>query len=432
MNNNFLWGGGFSAPQTEGIGTKKSLSVWDYWFMESVYLFEEGIYVRNDFIKHYEEDVAFAKQLNFNCFALSIQWTFLIPDGKTINLVAVEFYNKLIDKVIALGMKPIVSLFHFDMPLWLSEKGGWTTKESIVKFSYYAEKCFKLFGSRVHKWITFNEPMQDLLGQYVNSSHYPAENNIVKMLQSVVNIILAHKNAVNIFKTKKLKTKIGIGLNLEIAYPVSDKLEDKEAANIANVWEHQLLLNAFIDNKIHYKLLEIAKKYKIELEITCEEEQSIKDWSIDFLNLIYKNSKIVKANLDHTEFNFGYDIINKNKKLINDDLFNSLMIIKNSYNNIETIVSIKGIGMADERLHANDSGVVEDQYRINYLKNQIIAVKKAIRSESNCQGLIILNYIDNWNWTKSYKERYGLISLDLKQNLRIPKKSFFWLKDFLD
>ena len=108
------------------------------------------------------------------------------------------------------------------------------------------------------------------------------------------------------------------------------------------------------------------------------------------------------------------------------------MIIKNSYNNIETIVSIKGIGMADERLHANDSGVVEDQYRINYLKNQIIAVKKAIRSESNCQGLIILNYIDNWNWTKSYKERYGLISLDLKQNLRIPKKSFFWLKDFLD
>lgn len=160
----FLWGAAASAPQTEGGANLggKSPSTWDVWFEKEPERFFNQVGPSNtsDVYHRYAEDAGHMKAMNLNSYRTSIAWTRLLPDGKTLNPEAVAYYRDYFQTLRENGVEPVINLFHFDMPWWMMEKGGWENREIVDHFSYYADQAFQAFGDLVKKWATFNEPME--------------------------------------------------------------------------------------------------------------------------------------------------------------------------------------------------------------------------------------------------------------------------------
>ncbi len=440
MLKDFLWGAGFSGPQTEGIGRNKSLSVWDYWFMEKSQIFSEQTYVRNNFLKHYESDIKLAKSLNFNSLRTSIQWTFLIPDGKNINPSSVAFYNDMINKMINNGITPIINLFHFDMPLWAEEKGGWNNPEIIDDYLFFAEKCFNLFGDRVKNWITFNEPMLGIRNQYLNQLAYPAIINHEKALKSMLNITIAHKLAVKKFRDHNHQGKIGIVVRIEIL-KANNKLSsnDREIAKLLNIFHYQFFLDAILKGKLNFQFEQLIDELKLKINLDEIKNQFMKINKIDFLGISYFNNKKIdstKLILNDKKNLFSHLILNyqnNQKKLFKNvdsakGIYDALMLIKNNYQNLATYIAACGTSSVNEKQSKDNNNIVQDQFRINYIESHLLKVKEAIKDSARCFGFHLWSYIDSWNWIKAYQETFGIIALDINSEERTFKKSFFWIK----
>ncbi len=441
MVKDFLWGASFSGPQTEGIGRDKSLSILDYWFMEQPQIFNKQTYVRNNFLQAYEADIKLAKELNFNSLRTSIQWTFLIPDGKNINPLSVAFYNDMINKMINNGIKPIINLFHFDMPLWAMDKGGWNNPEVIDDYLFFAEKCFNLFGDRVKQWITFNEPMLFIRNQYINKLIYPAIDDYKIALNSMINITLAHKLVVKKFHSNNNhQGKIGVVVRLEILQPTNKKSpQDCQIADLYNVFNYQFFTDAIIKGQLNFNFEQLLVQAKIKIDLDNLKNQLRNINAIDFLGISYFNHKFVNSEKIKTNYKdqLFHDLIinyltNDQKFLSNDfdaqGIYDALMLIKNNYPNMATYVAAIGISAINENKNLDNNKIIQDQYRINYIEEHLLKIKAAIKDSANCFGVHLWSYIDSWNWTASYKKTFGIIHLDTNSEVRTFKKSFFWIK----
>src|SRR5699024_1968781 len=175
---NFWWGSATSATQIESAADTdgKGKNIWDYWFeIESNRFFDEvGPNSTSDFYYNYKEDIQLMKEIGHNTFRMSISWSRLIPEGEgEVNSKAVEFYNNVINELVANEIEPFVNLFHFDMPLPMQNIGGWENRSVVNAYAKFASKAFKLFGDRVSKWFTFNEPIVPVQCGYLYDLHYP-------------------------------------------------------------------------------------------------------------------------------------------------------------------------------------------------------------------------------------------------------------------
>src|SRR5699024_10121851 len=188
----------------------------------------------------------------------SISWSRLIPGGRgEVNPEAVTFYNNVIDELIANDIEPFVNLFHFDMPMELQEEGGWESREVVDAYTEFAKACFKLFGDRVKKWFTFNEPIVPVEGGYLYDFHYPNVFDAKRAVQVAYNTMIAHAKAVEAFRTFEIKDgQIGIILNLTPSYPRSDNSADLKASHITDIFfNHSFLV---------YHVIRVYLPYYIE------------------------------------------------------------------------------------------------------------------------------------------------------------------------
>ncbi len=209
----FLWGSAMSAPQTEGHSSKngKSMTTWDYWFKTSPEFFQpnQGPENTSNVYELYEEDCKRMKAVGLNSIRTSISWARLLPDGKTLNQEAVAFYRDYFQKMKDQGVEPIMNLFHFDMPMWLMEKGGWEARESVDAFAFYAKTAFEQFGDLIKRWTTFNEPIVHVECGYLGQYHYPAIVDFKKAVQVAYHTVMAHVYAVKAFKEVMTDGEIG-------------------------------------------------------------------------------------------------------------------------------------------------------------------------------------------------------------------------------
>ncbi|SQC93051.1 6-phospho-beta-glucosidase gmuD [Cedecea neteri] len=224
----FWWGSAASGPQTEGeaLNFGKSETIWDRWFAEQPNRFHHGVGPQNTstFYQRWKQDIALLKKLNHNTFRTSISWARLIPDGTgEVNPLAVEFYNKVIDELLAQGIKPFINLYHFDMPMVMQEKGGWESREVVDAYAAYANTCFELFGDRVKHWFTFNEPVVPVECGYLYDYHYPNVVDFNRAVTVAYHTMLAHAKAVKAYHARNDDGQIGIILNLTPSYPRSAK-----------------------------------------------------------------------------------------------------------------------------------------------------------------------------------------------------------------
>lgn len=449
---NFLWGSATSGPQSEGRFNKKHDSVFDYWYdIEPDAFFDKvGPNVASNFYNSYKEDLAMIKEIGLNSFRTSIQWTRLIKDFETaeVDEDGVRFYNDMIDECLKNGLTPIMNLHHFDLPVELYKKyGGWESKHVVDLFVKFAEKAFELFGDRIKYWTTFNEPIVVVEGQYLYKFHYPCLVDGKKAAQVMFNINLASAKAIEAYRKggyNKDGGKIGIVLNLTPSYPRSESKEDLAAAKFADDFFNNSFLDPAIKGKFPEYLVEKLTEDKVLWEATEEEMAIIKNNTIDFLGVNYYQPRRVKAKEEAYDETLGWmpdkyfdNYIMPGRRMnpyrgweiYPEAMHDIAMNLKNNYNNIPWYISENGMGVEGEDRYKNEDGIIEDDYRIDFIKEHLEHLHRGIEEGSNCFGYHTWTPIDCWSWLNAYKNRYGYISVDLDTQKKTIKKSGRWIKE---
>jgi len=445
----FWWGSASSATQMEGAANKdgKGKNIWDYWYeIEPNRFFHKiGPSETSQFYERYKEDIALMKELGHNSFRFSISWSRLIPTGDgEVNLKAVQFYNQVLEELRKHGIEPFVNLYHFDMPFEMQEKGGWESREVVKAYVNYAEKCFDLFGDRVNKWFTHNEPIVPVENQYLYGHHYPALCDFQKCVQAGFHSILASALAIRAYHKKNLGGQIGIILNLTPSYPRSQHPADVEAATIADAFFNRSFLDPSVKGTFPSELVDVLKKEGFMPHIEESDLEVIKENTVDLLGINYYQPRRVKAkeNLFNPNAPFKperyfeyYDMPGKKMnpyrgwEIYEKGIYDILLNVKENYGNIQCFISENGMGVENESRFLNEDGMIEDHYRIEFYEEHLRWVHKAIQEGVNVKGYHVWTFLDNWSWLNAYKNRYGLVSVDLDNDFqRTVKKSGYWFK----
>ena len=449
---NFWWGAATSGPQSEGRFNKEHANMFDYWYdIEPEAFYDQiGPNVASNFYNDFKKDIRLMKEIGLNSVRTSIQWTRLIDDFETatLNEDNVRFYNDVIDELIKNGIKPVINLHHFDLPVALYHKyGGWESKHVVELFAKFAEQCFKLFGDRVTDWFTFNEPMVVAEGEYLHQFHYPNLVDGKKAVQVAYNIQLASAKAIACFKKVNPNPagRIGIILNLTPAYPASQKESDLAAAEFADLWLNQLYMNASTLGEFPAALTERLAADGVLWETSSEELQLIKDNTIDYLGVNFYHPHRVKAPevspdslavdwLPEKYFE-EYQMpgrrmnVDKGWEIYPKAVYDIAINIRDNYNNIEWFVSENGMGVSREERYLNEQGIIEDDYRIQFIQEHLYWLHKGMEEGSNCFGYHLWTPIDCWSWKNAYRNRYGFISTDIRTQKKTIKKSGYWIKE---
>lgn len=450
----FWWGSAISGPQTEGRikDDGKGDNIWDHWYREDPSLFfdQVGPEETSAVYSHYKEDIQLMKATGHNSMRTSIQWSRLFPEGRgEINQKAVTFYNNYIDELIANDIEPFINLYHFDMPMALQEIGGWESKEVVEAYVNYAKTCFELFGDRVKKWFTHNEPIVPVEGGYLYKFHYPAVVDMKRAVQVAYHESLASAKAIKVYRDLNLDGEIGIVLNLTPSYPRdANNPEDVKAARLADAFFNRSFLDPAIRGVFPEDLVSLLKDLDYLPDYTAEELAIIKENTIDLLGINYYQPRRIKQKESSERLSdkpmpddYFDNYIWPDRKMnpyrgweiYEKGIYDCLINVRDHYGNIPCFISENGMGVEGEAKFKNADGMIEDDYRIDFLKGHLTYVHQAIEEGCNVKGYHLWTCMDNWSWMNAYKNRYGLISVDLDNDKkRTIKKSGYWFKEVSD
>lgn len=448
----FWWGAATSGPQAEGRFHKAHRNVFDYWFDTDPDAFFDGVgpNVASNFYNDYEDDIRLMKETGLNSVRTSIQWSRLIKDFETgeTDPEAVHFYNNVIDAFLKNGIRPILNLHHFDLPVELYEKyGGWTSKHVVDLYVLFAKRCFDLFGDRVKDWTTFNEPMVVAEGEYMYQFHYPLKVDGKAAVQCIFNLNLASAKAIEAFHASecaKMGGRIGIVINLTPAYPRSEDPADVAAADFAETFKNKSFLDPAVKGVFPQKLVEVLTRDGVLWEATADEMKTIHDNTVDFLGVNYYQPFRAKARETVFDESKGwlpdkyfetYEMPGRRMnpyrgwEIYPKAIYDVAINVRDNYGNIPWYISENGMGVEGEEKFIGADGVVADDYRIDFIREHLEWLHKGIQEGSNCFGYHLWTPIDCWSWSNAYKNRYGLIALDLVTQKKTIKKSGRWFRE---
>ncbi|MFK4964785.1 glycoside hydrolase family 1 protein [Lactococcus garvieae] len=446
----FWWGAATSGPQSEGSFDKPHENVMDYWYRQSPEDFHDGIGpgVTSDFYHKYKEDLELMHEIGFNSFRSSIQWSRLIKDFETgvPDATAVTYYNALISEAKNEGIELVLNLHHFDLPIELLKKyGGWESKKVVDLFVKYAETCFELFGDKVNYWATFNEPMVIPEAGYLYGQHFPNYSGKGKeAVQVIYNLNLASSRVINLYHEMKLKGKIGIILNLTPSYTETESKDDKTIGQFTDEFFNKSFLDPAVKGKFPEHLVEVLTKDGVIWQSTPEELQEIYKAKVDFLGVNYYHPKRVRKQEHPEKYSeqwmpdkYFEEYFDENRRInpyrgweiYPQAIYEIAKNIQENYGNIPWFISENGMGVENESRFEDENGYIQDDYRIDFYKEHLSHLAKAIEEGSNCFGYHTWAAMDCWSWNNSYKNRYGFISVNPATQKRTIKKSGYWYKE---
>ncbi len=453
---NFFWGASTSAYQVEGanIIDGKGPSCQD---VKKVPEGTSELDVCADFYHHYKEDIALMAEMGFKSYRFSIAWTRILPQGTgEVNAKGIEFYNNVIDECLKYGIEPIVTMFHFDMPAALDERGSWGNPESVDWFVNFAKILFENYGDRVKYWLTINEQnMLTLVGPVIGTLHLPENcTNVIKEIyQQNHHMLVAQAKAMCLCHEMIPGAKIGPAPNISLVYPASCKPEDIIAAQNFNAMRNWLYLDAAVYGVYNAILWSWLEEHDATPTFAPGDEEAMKNAHPDFIGFNYYNTATV-AHEDGTiaEGEFGGDQQNGvgasgfYKSVRNENLpktefgweidpigFRSTIREMYSRYRLPMLVTENGLGAYDKL----EGDAVHDPYRIKYLQDHIIQIQEAITDGAEMLGYNPWSAIDLISTHEGMRKRYGFIyvdrdEFDLKTMKRYIKDSGYWYKKVIE
>lgn len=444
----FWWGSATSATQIEGASDEggKGRNIWDQWHENEPNRFFDGVgpASTSDFYHLYKEDIGLMKEIGHNTFRLSISWSRLIPGGRgEINPEAVAFYNDVINELIAQEIEPFITLYHFDMPLELQEEGGWENRDVVEAYAKYAAECFRLFGDRVKKWFTFNEPIVPIEGGYLYDFHYPNVVDARRAVQVAYHTMIAHAKAVGVFRATEIEEgQIGIILNLTPSYPRSQHPADLKASNAADLFFNRSFLDPAVLGRYPEELVEMLREHGQLPHTEKGDQELVKSGIVDVLGVNYYQPRRVKAK-EHLPNPYGpfmpdwyfdnYEMPGRKMnpyrgwEIYEKGIYDIMVNLRDNYGNIQSYIAENGMGVENESRFI-ENGEIQDDYRIEFISGHLTWLHQAIEEGCNVKGYHLWSFMDNWSWMNAYKNRYGFFSVDIETKKRTPKKSAHWIK----
>jgi len=422
----FVWGAATSAYQIEGspLADGAGPSNWHRYVHASgrVVNGDTGD-VACDHYRRWREDVALMKAMGLRAYRFSIAWARVLPaGGGRVNPAGLAFYERLVEALLAAGIEPFVTLYHWDLPLALEERGGWLDRDTAGRFADYAELVFRRLGDRVRHWLTLNEPWVVVDHGYVQALHPPALGDPASGPEAALNLLRAHALAVQAGRAAGAGN-IGIAINLEPKYPHTDGEADRLAAGRAHAYMNRQFLDALLLG-LHPRTL--AEVYGAAWPRYDEAEVRALAQPIDFLGVNYYSRAVVRddpragitraaavpqAGAEHTEM--GWEVFP-------DGLTDTLLWLKRRYGDLPLYITENGAAFADEE-PAN--GVVEDPRREDYLHRHLRAALAVLRQGVDLRGYFAWSLLDNFEWAFGYSKRFGLIHVDHRTQRRTLKRS---------
>jgi len=428
----FFWGISASALQTEGAFNEdgKGLSVWDTF---SKVKNGESPKVASEFYHRYQEDISIVKSLGISNFRFSISWSRILPIGTGgVNQKGIDFYHRVIDTCLENNIEPWVTLYHWDLPQALEEKGGWTNREIIEWFSEYVSICVRSFKDKVKYWMVLNEPMVFTGAGYFLGVHAPGKKGLKNFLPAVHHAALCQSAGFRIIKGEDPSAEAGTTFSCSYFTPYSNSEKDAMAAKRIDALLNRLFIEPALG--LGYPANDLPMIERIEKCFHAGDEKLMKA-DFDFIGIQNYTREVVKhafyipylkarlipadkRKVYHTSMNWEvypeaiYEMIKK---------FSGYSGVK------KIIITENGSAFPDNII----DGKIDDTERINFLSQYLNQVLKAKQEGLNVCGYFAWSLTDNFEWAEGYHPRFGLVYVDFENQKRMIKNSGFWYKKFL-
>ncbi len=434
---NFYWGTATAAYQVEGAVREdgRGESVWDR-FAHTPGKIKNGDTgdVACDHYHRYREDVALMRSLHLNSYRFSIAWPRIQPDGAgKANAKGLDFYKRLVDELLAAGIRPLPTLYHWDLPQALEDRGGWPNRDTAARFADYVDVVARALGDRVSDWTLFNEPTAFTNDGYLEGKGAPGRTSILDFLRATHVVNLAQGTGFRALKAVAPKARVGSAFNMSFAEPATNSAEDRLAAErthaIMNLW--------FLEPALH-------GRYPEAFTFLPERAMGIKSGDmeqtrapLDFLGInFYYRTIAVSAGAwsrvtDPKMWLFPVNrLVGKRGSRTDMDwevwpqsIYDLVMRITKDYHRPVIEITESGCAYGDG---PDAQGVVNDTRRIEYYRGYLGAVAKAIADGADVRGFHAWSLLDNFEWAEGYSARFGLVWVDFKTQQRIVKASGRW------
>ena len=434
----FQWGAAASAYQIEGAWNEdgKGKSIWDTFVRQPDRILNGD--TGNTACDHYHrmpQDVQLMKELGLPSYSFTISWPRILPAGRgEINQAGLDFYDRLVDRLLEANITPKATLYHWDFPQALQDEGGWPNRDSIDWFTGYARVVFDRLADRVPMWATHNEPWVAAFLGYGQGIHAPGICDATKAFQTAHHLLLAHSRAVDIYRSSGYGGKIGLILNLNHLMPASDSQADRAACQRVYDETHSIFLDPLYRNRYPEDFFQWLGPHAPHTEPGDLEAIS---GSADYLGLNHYNTDLVhhdpfggwlKARLEpyagpgwgQTPMGWGINPQGLKKELLD---------LKENYGNPKVYLTENGCAAPDT---PDENGFVRDRDRIRFLRAHLIALHEAIQQGANVHGYYTWSVFDNFEWERGYSKRFGLVRVNYHTLERTPKMSAYWFKKVIE
>ena len=434
----FLWGTATSSHQIEGgFGEGgRGESIWDR-FAATPGKIGDGssACVACDHCNRWREDIDLMKWLGVGAYRFSIAWPRILPAGRgPVSGEGLDFYDALVDALLEAGIRPFATLYHWDLPQTLQDRGGWSERETAEAFVEYAAAVAGRLGDRVPFWATHNEPWCIATLGYEEGHHAPGRKDPAEALRAAHHVLLSHGWAAEVLRGEAPEADVGIVLNLTPAIPASDSKGDIDAARwfdgFFNRWYLDPLFRGRYPEDAIQDRLKRGHIASAELPFVRPGDLESIAAPLDFLGVNYYGRTVLREDEDGKPVavkvvpeeeltDMGWEVYPKG-------LHDLLLRLKNEYGPSKVYITENGAAYADG---PDQAGKIEDLRRVEFLRGHLLAAHRTVADGVPLAGYFVWSLLDNFEWAHGYTKRFGLYWVNFSTQQRIPKQSAFWYKN---
>lgn len=454
----FTWGTATASYQVEGAIHEggRTASIWDtYCAVPGNILDGSSGEFACDQYHRYLEDIKLMQELGVGAYRLSVAWSRIVPEyGGPVNQEGIDYYRRVLEDLHEAGIKPAVTLYHWDLPQYLEDRGGWVNRETALRFADYVAVLVHEFGDLVDTWITLNEPWCSAYLGYGNGAHAPGLRDHAKALAAVHHLNLAHGLAVKTIRAELgERAKVAITLNLAANVAETDAPEDITAKHRADLMANEVFLGPMIDGAYDPEIFK-ATKHVTDWSFIQDGDVEIAHQPIDALGINYYSTNHVRGCVAADAGSFAGDRhanampAQENVETLppageltamgwNQEpkaLTSLLCELSERWPDLPIVITENGSAWNDEVSEdpaAPGGRIVHDPHRVAYLNAHVQAVADALKAGANVTGYFAWSLLDNFEWAFGYTKRFGIIRVDYDTQARIWKDSAFRFRDIV-
>jgi beta-glucosidase len=426
----FTWGISTSAYQIEGAVAEdgRGESIWDrFSHMPGKIANGDTGDVATDHYHRWPEDVEIMAELGVDAYRFSIAWPRLFPDGRgRLNPAGIAFYDRLVDGLLERGIQPCPTLYHWDLPQALENKGGWRNRATVDWFTDYARAAYDRLGDRIGTWFTINEPWVVGSVGHHEGRHAPGLRDLRASLVADHHVLLAHGQAVRAYRDIGQSGRIGIVLNLSPTYPATDADADRQAAEWSDGFLNRWFLDPVLRGAYPRDMVELYERLVGSFDFVETGDLVLIASPTDFLGVNYYSWRLVGAGQDR-ELPFvavpaPLDVPRSDGgwEIVPDRLTELLVRIRDEYGDVPLLITENGVIRNDG---PTADGRVRDTGRTRFIRDHLVAAHRAIDAGVRLQGYFHWSLLDNFEWAEGYRARFGLVHVDFDTQKRTIKDS---------